>query len=120
MSIEQNIERIATALESLARQDFFVRTLDADAAAEVAKIDAAAADAPETPAEPDRTDIPPSTTATTVSIESLREAVRVFLKGFSNADGYTAAKAIFADFGAESATTLKPEHYNAFMARISA
>ncbi|MEE8551566.1 MAG: hypothetical protein V3T08_09975 [Gemmatimonadota bacterium] len=116
MSIEQNIERIANALEKLASGAVDLG-LVVKAAEEV--IDSAGEAqnqvGPEAPAPkpPKRVRKPKPEAAT---VDNVREALRVFLKDNEAAE----AAAILAEFGSPSVTALDPQHYAAVLGRLAA
>jgi len=133
MSIEKNLERIATALEKLASGavdiGFVVGAAD-EAIAAAAADSTTAATATETPVEtpaapaprkrgrkPKSTPAAPAAPATeTFTVEAVREALRIFLKENEPEE----AKAILAEFNSPSITALDPQHYGAVLGRLTA
>ncbi len=138
MSIEKNLERIATALESLAAGavDLGVVILAADKVIDGAgktpvqiapapilgdgvEEPQAATPAPKPPKrarKPKSTPAPEAPTGDPVTVENVREGLRIFLKAHEAPE----AAAILAEFNSPSVTALDPQHYAAVLGRLSA
>lgn len=124
MSIEQNIERIATALESLAAGavDLGVVINSAaaiDAAAESGETITPPAETAPDPTPPKRKPRKQKSTVA-VTVENVREAAQIFLKD-DDAEGtkMAQARAILGELGSESITALDPKHYAAAVASFT-
>ena len=109
MSIENTLERIAVALETLAGKSTAPSQPKEDAKQTQARVEKAAKLAK--PAK----DEPKEETADAPSEEAVGNAIAAML----SANLKDAAIALLGEFGAKSKSTLKPENYAAFVAKAN-
>lgn len=114
MSIENDLNRIANALESLAGRQFPLGSSDNQTVVEAET----PAPAPRKPGRPSKDAAPaatpaaifaPEATGVPVTLDMLKEALRKVVK--KETAGPAAAKAILTKFGVQAVTAIEPARY---------